>query len=39
MSNAVNDELLELLYEEFLEKGYSEEEARDLAVEKFYNLG
>jgi len=38
MSNMFNEMLLENLFEEFLEEGFSEAEAEKLANEKFEHL-
>ena len=38
MSNVENDNLLENLYEKYLDLGYSEELSRELAFEELANL-
>ena len=38
MSNIENDNLLENLYEKYLDLGYNKELALKLAIEEFYNL-
>ena len=38
MSNIENDNLLENLYEKYLDLGYSEELSRELAFEELANL-
>ena len=37
MSNIYNEMLMESLFEKYLEEGYSEEEAEELAIEEFEN--
>ncbi len=39
MSNNINQEILEDLYEDGLEQGLSEEEAAKYAMEKFEEIG
>ena len=38
MSNKENDNLMENLYEKYLDLGYNKELALKLAIEEFYNL-
>lgn len=38
MSNIFNETLLENLFEEFIEEGFSDKEAEKLAKERFENL-
>jgi len=37
MSNIENERILENLYEKYLDLGYDEDVARELAFEEFYN--
>lgn len=38
MSNQINEQILEDLFEKYLEQGYSEEEAAELVEEEFQML-
>ena len=38
MSNQINEQILENLFEKYLEQGYSEEEAAELVEEEFQML-
>lgn len=38
MSNQANEELLEQIYEEYLEEGFSEEEAEELTWKDFWEI-
>ena len=38
MSNHINEQILESLFEKYLEQGYSEEEAAKLVEEEFETL-